>query len=201
MSNLGEKKGLLIFLGIIAVVVIGGGIYFFKAWKDIKQKRAQLQKLKTDINTLSIQIAEKPLKQLEAKLKEVGKMVRDFRKILPNKGPKEEDNLLTYLSNLRINSGLYIAGKFSTLPAQKAEQNLGVERLRYNMTLEGTFKRFLLFLKQVESPSRLAKFIIVDNFKIVPTVSKGGQGKKKFIITLSSFYYNPQTELAQQAQK
>jgi hypothetical protein len=194
-----EKKGLIISIVVLALILAGGGtaIYFLQF--------DYLVRLEQDLQAVSAQVddatrkrdAIKPLKEKIAKLKEqeVAKKIK-----IPTLDRTEYDVFADLLDQLRKQAGVTVSKGTWQQAQQVARPGVNVpptvHRIEYSISAEGSFYQLLRYMNLLEQQKR---YIVLDSVSVGRGQESGGGAaeaskpafRRDLRVILASYTYRP----------
>lgn len=170
-----------VVLGLVVLVAIVAGSYFLllspirERIDALVAKRAQLT---TEVNQVQAQVAE--IERFKREIAELEKRLVLLQERLPSE--KETPTLYRALSTAAEQSGLGVA-LFQPKPSVPKDV---VNEIPITISAEGTYHQLGKFFERVAA---LPRVVVVNDIKLAPPVTKGGQASLKADLTLATYMY------------
>ena len=185
------------FIGLIFISGVLGALYWFVFYNHGGAVKAEAESLRQEIVASDKTLDEKKRKlkelvEFDDSVKQMGKELELFLNYIPQK----LTTLMMYEDLTRIAQECSIDLK----DVKNSQLSKGVklyETLTVNLTIEGEFSNFLIFLSKL---TELDKIVMIDNIQLRPVsnAEKGSSQKITAQLNLSGFRYSapatPQNE-------
>jgi type IV pilus assembly protein PilO len=168
-----------IILSLILLLILGA-FYFFIYRPLDEEKRTLEENIETNRQTLlRYQMNYKKLLEEWDKFKDAIQRFAEIQEKLPSK--EDLPRLLISIENISRESKLKI-NTFRPLPIAKQEGKIPppYEEYNYDISLEGSYGSFLLFLSKIKTAPRL---ILLKNLKITPVDVNASTLRYSFILS------------------
>ncbi|HSX48437.1 MAG TPA: type 4a pilus biogenesis protein PilO [Candidatus Nanoarchaeia archaeon] len=150
------KQFYFILTAVLAVLVLGGGAYYYLATQHIDQKTADLSKKLADVEVVAAQIDN--LAQLSKQYQKIEPAFSRLDQVLPRS--KQESEVVLQLDKLASINGMSLGGvnfpPSATLPSATTQTEKVGDALAVPVTIQltGSYEQMQAFLQGLEKLNR-----------------------------------------------